>query len=210
MKNAAKQRGSAFVLALMVLAILTVVGLSISMISETEMAIGETEKVQNELFYATEAGVTTQLAGLVVTNDTGPISIVIPGGTLERSRADLSIGFDVLSSGMAPVAEGTMDYTKANAGRNDQFKSFFYHTRTLARRTAWPEGQAVPTCDEVEDNALGSNLTSISFYYSPTQGLSDYALYVSAGVDKTTTWSAVDYCGKDSSGKSVFEYVTSE
>lgn len=210
MSNFKAQRGSAFVLALMVLAILTMVGLSVSMISETEMAIGESEKVQNEIFYATEAGLTTQVAGLVVTNDTGPINIVIPAGALRNSRADLQIGHDVLGSGMAPIAEKVMDYSKANATRQDNFRSFFYHTRTLARRTAWAEGQPVPTCDEIEKTALGSNLTSTGFYYTPTQGLSDVALYNTLIIDRVTDAESTDFCGKTASGKSLFDYVSAE
>ena len=53
-----RQRASAFLMAMIVLAVLTVIGLSLSMVTETEMRLGETEKVINEQFYANEAGST--------------------------------------------------------------------------------------------------------------------------------------------------------
>jgi len=49
-------RGSALVLALMVMLILTFMGLTLLALTETEMQLGNNERIDSELFYATESG----------------------------------------------------------------------------------------------------------------------------------------------------------
>ncbi len=72
------RRGSAFIMAMIALAVLTVVGLSLTMVTQTESTLGETEKVINEQFYAAESGNTAQIATLLATNGLEGINIVVP------------------------------------------------------------------------------------------------------------------------------------
>lgn len=196
-----KKRGSAFILALMVLAVLMVIGLSVSLISETEMSIGETEKIQNEQFFATEAGITAGVSGLLVTNNTNQINFVIPARGRDRSRTNLNVGYDVQTSGLAMINEGELPLTKINAG--ERYMGYFYHTRTLTRRTSWAGGQEVPTCDDITDHQLGSNLVSTAFYFAPAPQLSDEAL-----ADSSEIAESQEYCKAGSTeGLSVFDFV---
>lgn len=201
-----RQRGSAFILALMVLAILTVIGLSVSLITETEMSIGETEKIQNDQFFASEAGGTTAISGLLVTNQTKQINIVVPAQGRERSRADMSLGYDVLTSGLAMVSKGPLDMTKLNEGK-ESYAGYYYHTRTLTRRTAWPNDQEVPTCDNIEQAALGSVVVSNAFYFAPALGTTNQSLQEASKISDTA--SSTEYCtGGAPPGQSVFDFVS--
>ena len=63
------ERGSAFVLALMTLVILASVGLSLSLITQTEMQIGGSERTLQRVFYAANAGLATSVARALVARD---------------------------------------------------------------------------------------------------------------------------------------------
>ncbi len=197
MKRTKQGRGSAFLMAMIALAVLTVVGLSLSMVTETESTLGETEKVINEQFYAAESGSTAQISTLLATNGLEGINIVIPS-RMQRRNADLNmnqtfnVGYDVVTSGLAPVDTDEMAYTKVNEGRGDKLFAFYYHMKTLSRRTAWPRqvssgsstvDLSVPECEHINSNELGRTLTQMSFYYAPAGKLPDTALLTLAELD---------------------------
>lgn len=183
MKATRHRRGSAFIMAMIALAVLTVVGLSLTMVTQTENTLGETEKVINEQFYAAESGTTTQIATLLATNGLEGINLVVPSVMQTRSQANLQIGYDVASSGLAPIDTDEMAYTKVNEGRGDKLYAFYYHMKTLSRRTAWPKTASVPECSNIKDNELGRTLTQMSFYYAPAGKLPDTALLTMAELD---------------------------
>lgn len=178
-----QKRASAFVMAMIALAVLTVVGLSLSMVTETEMSLGETEKVINEQFYANEGGSTTQISTLLATNGLEGVNVVFPSQAQRNSQAQITIGYDVVSSGLAPVATDELPYTKVNEGKGDKLYAFFYHTKTLARRTAWDEDDPVPSCADINSKELGRTLTQTGFYYAPAGKLPDTALITMSELD---------------------------
>lgn len=178
-----QKRASAFVMAMIALAVLTVVGLSLSMVTETEMSLGETEKVINEQFYANEGGSTTQISTLLATNGLEGVNVVFPSQAQKNSQADITIGYDVVSSGLAPVATDELPYTKVNEGKGDKLYAFFYHSKTLARRTAWAQKDPVPSCTDISSKELGRTLTQTGFYYAPAGKLPDTALITMSELD---------------------------
>ncbi len=177
------RRGSAFIMAMIALAVLTVVGLSLTMVTQTESTLGETEKVINEQFYAAESGNTAQISTLLATNGLEGINIVVPSLMQKRSQAGLQVGYDVVSSGLAPIDTDEMAYTKVNEGRGDKLFAFYYHMKTLSRRTAWPKTVKVPECSNISSNELGRTLTQMSFYYAPAGKLPDTALLTMSELD---------------------------
>lgn len=58
----ARQAGSAYLLALVVLILLTVIGLSLSLTTQTEFQIGAAEGTATRVFYAADSGVEVSLA----------------------------------------------------------------------------------------------------------------------------------------------------
>jgi hypothetical protein len=61
--GARRQAGSAYIIALLVLIVLTVVGLALTLITQTEVQIGATERSVNRSFYASDSGPGVALAG---------------------------------------------------------------------------------------------------------------------------------------------------
>jgi hypothetical protein len=52
-----RERGSAYIVALLALVVLTLIGLSLALISQTEMQIGANERTIQKIFYASDAGI---------------------------------------------------------------------------------------------------------------------------------------------------------
>lgn len=74
------QRGNAYLVTVMVMVIVTLLGLSLGAVTQTEMLIGSRQKTNQTVFYAAEAGVNLALARFMVQGETKPalISWTVP------------------------------------------------------------------------------------------------------------------------------------
>jgi len=72
------ERGSAFLLALIIIVLLTILGVSIVLVTETENLLGHAEKTIDRQMLAAETGLTAQLTGLVVAGTWCKERIAIP------------------------------------------------------------------------------------------------------------------------------------
>jgi hypothetical protein len=79
------ERGSAYLITLMVLLVLTTLGLSLSVVTQTEILAGAQERVLERTFYAAESGIELSIARALADGDYGP-------ATHERSRSELEQG----------------------------------------------------------------------------------------------------------------------
>ena len=61
------ERGSAYLVALLVLVLLTIIGLSLSLITQTEMQIGANERLIERSFYVADSGISLATARTLVT-----------------------------------------------------------------------------------------------------------------------------------------------
>ena len=187
------ERGSMFLVALAALAILTIIGLSLAMVTETEMLLGANEWVITETHFAAEAGVTTQISKLLVSHDLKPVDIVTQSffsasddpayttGTdsdgLSTDKSFFRIGFDIKSSGLQPVSLGVMPYSKANEGAADTFYAGYFSALVRAQRTAWNGGhRSVPTCSDLQRSLIGQKHIDVGFYHTPIGKLSAESL----------------------------------
>lgn len=66
------QQGSAYVVALIVLFVLTLLGLSLTLITQTEVQIGANERTMTRVFYGADTGISTAVARALVSSDHTP------------------------------------------------------------------------------------------------------------------------------------------
>jgi len=64
--RARREAGSAYILVLLALVVLTILGLSLSFMTQTEMQIGANERVTTRVFYAADSAVNAALANVLV------------------------------------------------------------------------------------------------------------------------------------------------
>ena len=164
------EEGSIFVITMMVLGILTIVGLSLAVVTETEMMLGANEWVVAETHFAAEAGLSAQISSLLVSQDTFMVDFVTRSHFGWRSNPNF-LGFDVKSSCLMPILVEPLAYSKANAGAVDRYYSGYYYTKVRAERVSWPATQQAPSCDDMDTVNARKYIVS-GFFYGPMGELS--------------------------------------
>ena len=84
------QSGSAYILALLALLVISVLGLSLVFIAQTEMEIGSNERTIQRVFYAAESGLAISTARILVSQDYVPMEVQLDTAGLARNRADIA------------------------------------------------------------------------------------------------------------------------
>jgi hypothetical protein len=115
--NRAAERGSAYLFVLLVLFVLTVLGLSLAIVTQTEVQIGGAQKSATRVLFGGDAGTEIQLAGVMV-NLSAP-----------KARYDLGIvtalDDNVETSPMLSTHEAACNLCEVNVGDNRYVVSNF-------------------------------------------------------------------------------------
>lgn len=138
------EEGSAYVVTLMVLLVLTILGLSLSAITQTESLVGSADRQIQRIFYAADSGVGVATAKMLVRNDRrgGTFSVQETRTLLGQDALDISD--DVVMSPMVLLLQAPCNLCQINQG-----SSFFKINNALvvqATRRGIPTagGDAVP------------------------------------------------------------------
>jgi Tfp pilus assembly protein PilX len=75
--RAARERGSAYVVTLLALVVLTILALSLTLVTQSEMQIGVNERIIQRVFYAADSGVAATTARALVTNDFSGRTVIL-------------------------------------------------------------------------------------------------------------------------------------
>lgn len=97
------QDGSAYLVSLLALVVLAIVGLSVSLVTQTELQIGANEGTINRVFYSTDSGIAESVARALTNADYASrvFELPEPGGNPLlnlRSRIDSSPFYPILDS----------------------------------------------------------------------------------------------------------------
>lgn len=149
------ERGSAYIVALLALLVLTIGGLSVSMITQTEMQIGMNERSITRGFYAAESAVNLVTAYLLTNG--GRCTPFTPLSPRETFFLPVSIDPALHTADTAEVAaanilfKGCCNWCPCQEGENDDVSRFNFGVTANAQRIAWgaaavPAGE-VPTTD---------------------------------------------------------------
>lgn len=155
-----RERGSAYLIALLILVVLTLLGLSLALVSSTEQQVGFNERMIQRTFYAADAGVGLMAAKILVNNDfragtpddpdngeyplnagPGPLS------NLVRNRVTLSPAIPLVE---APCT--LCEINNAGSYRENAFVRINVAVTTLGERTSLDGSQVLAT------NVIAANL----------------------------------------------------
>ncbi|MEM7351209.1 MAG: pilus assembly PilX N-terminal domain-containing protein [Acidobacteriota bacterium] len=182
------ERGSVFVVALMVLVMLTVIGLSLALVTETEMLIGGNEQVISETQVVAEMAPATSISQLMVANATDSKCLGLVASEQDGSDRQVglqTLGYSVDTTHLYPLAFNVAPYSKANAGREDTLYAGFFRGGGRAIRGAWQQTPArqVPReqgeeLDDISDlfTTQAEEEVEIAFYSAPLQALESATL----------------------------------
>ena len=154
-----REQGSAYIITLLVLAILSIVGLSLALIGQTEIQIGANEMTANKVFYPADAGIGVSVARVMFRPpDFRSFSFRIEDEP-DPDRA-FSLGSVVEVSPIVPVLSVTCHLCGVTQGSN--FKKIDHVLSASATRRGW-----TGTNPTANDRPLGRKTISSAIQIQP-------------------------------------------
>jgi hypothetical protein len=147
------ERGSAYLLVLLLLLVLTVIGLSLAVITQSEVQIGGAERTATRVFYAGDTGTSIQFM-LSRFNQSSARRYTLAAPSLAGIAAEER--FDM--SDFLRIYDGHCHICSSNMGGENDFRRNNYVTNSQGLRLADPGGTNTPQA---------SKLISWMVYVSP-------------------------------------------
>lgn len=153
------EAGSAYILTLMALVILTVLGLALALSTQTEVQVGANEKTIHRTFYAADSGLGIAAAQALSSGRYTPTTVV-----LNRTQVgNANIADRVRISTLAPILTVRCDWCPANDDGVPKFWKVHHAATATSERIAW-EGNGAPPDDAT---LLGQKTLSVMFEFQP-------------------------------------------
>lgn len=123
---ARREAGSAYVLTLIVLLVLTLLGLVLAMITQSEVEVGANERTINRVFYGAETGITSSAANYMFGNSRlgNSFTYMDTGSTI--------FGTEVNVSPMLQINAGPCNMCEVN--QNSQYYNVTHQLESVANR----------------------------------------------------------------------------
>ncbi len=140
-----RERGTAFVVVLSVLAALTIIGLAIAFTTTTELQIGGTERLTNRVFYAADTGVSVATARALVSGAYAPVVLNLNdsvAGSVVSAQNQVSV------SAFYPINDQPCNLCQINnAGDygSSSYRKINHAVTVVATRLGGPVGGAAPS-----------------------------------------------------------------
>lgn len=136
------QRGSAYLLTLMAIVVLTIAGLSASLVTQTEQQLSANERTMQESFYAADSGMAVATAKGLWRNDTSPVSFLM---NRRQRSGNLWVASRVTVSEMMQISE-PVPCNLCEVNQGSSFYAINHAVTTFAERLTW-HGEATPPSD---------------------------------------------------------------
>ncbi len=151
------QQGSVYIITLLVLLVLTVLGLSAALITQSEMQIGINERLGETMFYAAGSGIDVATAKALVIPDLQAMRIdqVVP-----RALPNLNVRNRVDVSRFRPILDSPCDLCQVNEGIS--YAKLHHQVDATATRIGW-QGNPTPVPANVSPLAQKRLEVMVSF-----------------------------------------------
>lgn len=134
------EQGGTFILVLLAILVLTFLGLSLAVVTETEMTLGANIQSINRTYFSAESGLAAAVAAVMTTNDWCGESFLVsereigdPSGT-----NNLVLGYRVETTPVEQIGRSFPPLSNANWGERRHY-TFFVRTSASAQRVAYLE-----------------------------------------------------------------------
>ncbi len=124
------QAGSAYLAALLAMVVLSIIGLSLAFVTQTEMVIGANQRTVTRVFYDADAGINEATARVLFTRDRRPKTLELPDPT---APAGLGLGTVVELTQYLPINDSPCNLCQINQGGPRYLKVNHTITSTATR-----------------------------------------------------------------------------
>jgi Tfp pilus assembly protein PilX len=154
-----REAGSAYIMTLLALVVLTILGLSLALITQTEVSVGAAEKTVNRTFYAADSGLGIAAAEALASGGYQAATVLLNKNTVGSAN----VADRVQISPLAPILTVRCDWCPANDDGVPKFWKVHHAVTATADRIAW-NGNGPPPSDAT---LLGQKTLSVMFEFQP-------------------------------------------
>ena len=144
------EAGSAYIIALLVLVVLTIIGLALTLVTQTEVQIGANERTVNRTFYAADSGIAVAVAKVLVSGDyTGAnfsLNTTLQDTGTAKFDGTTTFSDEVTTTPMLPIL-----FSPCNLCQVNQKSDYYSITHTVASdaaRTGATSSNTSPLADK--------------------------------------------------------------
>jgi Tfp pilus assembly protein PilX len=153
------ETGSAYIVTLLALVVLTILALALTMVTQTEVQIGANEKTVNRSFYASDSALDFAASRVLTDQSYTPVTMILNQKTVGRNNtADR-----VRISSFVPILLVRCNWCPANEAGLPKFWNVQHATSTTSERISW-NGTGSPPADAT---LLGQKTLSAMFAFEP-------------------------------------------
>lgn len=153
------ERGSAYVIALLALVVLTILGLTLAFVTQTEVQVGAADRTLNRTFYSADSGLGIAAAHALASGRYQSSTLVLNRTTV----GNLSVADRIDVSPMAPILTVRCDWCPANDDGVPKFWKVHHAVTANAERISW-SGTGAPPADAT---VVGQKTLSVMFEFQP-------------------------------------------
>lgn len=158
----AGESGSAYILTLLALVVLTILALSLALITQTEVQVGANEKTVNRTFYAADSGLGIAAAEALASGRYTGMTVVLNRNRVWTDR-NLYTADRVRISSFVPILTVRCDWCPANDDGVPKFWKVNHAVTAVAERISWNGNEDPPD----DATLLGQKTLSAMFEFQP-------------------------------------------
>ncbi|HEY0511177.1 MAG TPA: pilus assembly PilX N-terminal domain-containing protein [Thermoanaerobaculia bacterium] len=153
------EAGSAYIVTLLALVVLTILALSLALVTQTEVQVGANEKTVNRTFYAADSGLGIAAAEALSSGRYTGLTVILN----RISVGNANIADRVTITSFVPILTVRCDWCPANANGVPKFWKVNHAVTATSERISWTGGGAPPA----DATLLGQKTLSAMFEFQP-------------------------------------------
>jgi hypothetical protein len=158
------EAGSAYIITLLALVVLTILALSLALVTQTEVQVGSNERTVNRIFYAADSGLGIAAAEALASGRYTSTTVILNKISVGLgSSSAANVADRVTISALVPIQTIRCDWCPANANGVPKFWKVNHAVTATAQRVAW-SGTGDPPANAT---LLGQKTLSAMFEFQP-------------------------------------------
>ena len=157
------EAGSAYVLTLLALVVLTILGLALVFTTGTEVQIATNERNTSRTFYSADSGLGVAAGQVLVSGNYGPNNLLLN----QQTVGNVNVAERIEIAPMAPILLVRCDWCPANDDGVPEFWKVNHATTAVAQRVAWNGSWSGEGTLPAESQLLGQKTLSVMFEFQP-------------------------------------------
>jgi hypothetical protein len=156
------EAGSAYIITLLALVVLTILALSLALVTQTEVQVGANEKTINRTFYATDSGLGIAAAEVLASRRYTSVTVIL--NRVRDPLTGVTTADRVTILPIVPFPPVRCDWCPANDDGTPKFWKVNHLAHATTQRVAWDSSTPTPPANAT---VLGHKTLSAMFEFEP-------------------------------------------